>query len=293
MADLTRRQLMQGLFALGSCAGLGLLAACGSPEPTSGLGGQSVALTPVGSVTLPGTPGTPGYLPTPTAVPTSIGSVIIPDAPTDPYPRSDIRTPAFLPSPLPYSTPAPSAPLNIVVQAASDGNPRLPASLSPLIVIATVLEVRPARWTTRDGSRPANPHDRQNPYGIYTPVFVQVSQVVKGAVPSTRLALAVPGGVIGVDSIRYGDGLHNFEVGQQVVLFLKPRNTLPPVELEGLPTWHDNYSYTVTPTQQAVNSYQTLPLQELLNIIASVAGPSPIPNITPQRPSPVATPQRP
>lgn len=123
MADLTRRQPLHGLFALGSCAGLGLLAACGTPEPTSGLGGQSVAVTPVGSMTPPGTPGTPGYLPTPTAVPTALRTVVLPTAPMDPYSQSQLRTPETLLTLLPYATPQPDAPLRLLIKAARTANP--------------------------------------------------------------------------------------------------------------------------------------------------------------------------
>lgn len=289
MADVTRRQLMQGLLALGSCAGLGLLAACGRPEPTSGLGGQSVPVTPVGT-TLPGTPGTPGYLPTPTAMPTALGTVVLPTAPTGPYPGSDIRTPIILSSPLPYITPRPSDPLRVTIAAARDGNPRLATTLSTLVITGTVVEAQSARWSTPDGRRPADPRDQQSPYGIITPMFLRVDRLVLGVAVPVRLAAVIPEGAVGEDYVRYSDGIYSFSAGQQVVLFLKP-SKLPPLILDGLPTWDIIDRYTVTPTQQATNSYQTLPLQDLRDIIVTVGGHTqPTQSATPSRSSPVATP---
>ena len=293
MVATTRRQFLRGALSLGASCGAGLLAACGQPDPiagsTGGLGGQSVPVTPVGATASPATPGTPGYLPTPTAIPTSVGTVIIPDTPIEPYPRSGIRTPIILQSPLPYSTPAPNDPHQVTIMPARDGNPRLPAMSNQLIVTATILEVRAARWTTPDGRRPANPHGVQNPYGIYTPMFAQVNQILKGTISSVTLPVIVPGGMVANDYIRYGDGIFDFVVGQKVVLFLQPR-TLAPVDLDGIPAWQVSYRYTITAEQTATNSYQSLPLQELLNTISNVIG---TPMVTPQIPSPVATPRQP
>lgn len=224
---MTRRQLLMGLLLGGAWGGAGLLAACGQPNPTPGraaAAGTPVGTATVGSLPLPSAPGTPGNLPIPTAMPTALGTVVLPTAPTDPYPRSDIRTPEVLPAPLPYSTPRPSDPYRIEIASARDGNPRLSTELNTLVVVATVMEIRPAQWSTPDGRRPANPHDRQSPYGIYTPMFVQVEQVAKGAAPLARLAVVIPGGTVGDDYIRYSDGLYDFEVDQRVVLFLKLRD---------------------------------------------------------------------
>lgn len=269
---MTRRQLLMGLLAGGSWCGAGLLIACGQPDPTPRRAGGvgSASMTPVGP--------TPGDLPTPTAMPTALGTVVFPTAPTGPYPQSGIRTPEVLSSPLPYSTPRPEDPLRITISPARVGDPRLSTRLSTLAIIGTVTEIQSARWTTPDGRRPANPRDRQSPYEIITPIFLRVDRVIVGAGPSVRLAAIIPEGAVGEDYVRYSDGIYSFQAAQQVVLFLKPAKR-PPLQLDGLPTWDIVDRYTVTPTQQATNPYQTLPLAELVNIVTSVGGSaSPTPN---------------
>lgn len=294
MVPMIRRQFLGGVLLGGPlCAG-GLLAACGQPEPTPGsVGGAGGAVAPTALLVptpRPGTPGTPGDLPTPTAMPTALGTVVLPTAPTEPYPRSGIRTPETILTPLPYSTPRPEDPLRLVVAPARVANPSQATARSAVIIIGTVVEIRQARWSTPDGRRPPNPRDPQSP-SIFTPVFLQVAQVLKGVNVPPLLAIAIPEGSVGDDSVRYSDGIYSFQIGQQVALFLTPRQNMPQ-QIDTQPAWSIVERYTVTAEQQATNSYQTLPLPQLLSIISSVVNSQPTPSAVPQS-SPVATPQRP
>jgi hypothetical protein len=126
--------------------------------------------------------------------------------------------------------PNPTDPYNLYITGERVTDIDLVVRQSSLIVLGTIVEVQPPRWTTKDGERPENPWNRQ--YGIFTPVIVRIDQSVKGGVSETYVSLWGCGGVIGVDSeiceneSSNGVGANSFQVGQRVVVFLTSGGTL-------------------------------------------------------------------
>jgi len=103
-------------------------------------------------------------------------------------------------------TPSPDAPFNYSVfgeQAAQSFAARVRAA--PLILLVARPGYAPARWTTVDGLRPANPHpstlDGDAPYTIITPERAEVVAVAKGDYALPAVWLAHFGGRIGRDCV--------------------------------------------------------------------------------------------
>jgi hypothetical protein len=290
MARMTRRALLRtacGSYAL--MAG-GLLAACGNGEmrPTKSAGRPVGAVSQAASPTIPTTPPFIIYPP----LPTIDATVILPTAVQPP----NHQTPAPKPTPAnvvpwtPVPTPRPEDPRCVTGTSDKFVNPKLDTMWSSKVIIATVSAIFPTRWSTPDGLRPANPHDTQATWLIYTPVEVQVEQAFKGAV-APALLIAAQSGTIGEDCVRNDDGRNDFtRVGERVVLFLdQPRYA--PQHLNGTPLWWLVERYTVTPEGNAINSADTRPLADLVaEITAAASTPaSPLP-ATPGTPAPSSGP---
>lgn len=168
-----------------------------------------------------------------------------------------------------YTTPRPADPVRLTI--AGDHPPDIATwyDASDAVVVATVRQVLPARWTTPDGARPANPHDPSSAATIVTPVVIEVERSLTGKSPGQRLLLAAQGGSVGEDTIARDDGLTTFREGERVVLFLQARDrTLP--GLPDRPIWEVLERYTVTPEGMATNPYATLSMPQLINQIAAL-----------------------
>ena len=168
-----------------------------------------------------------------------------------------------------YTTPRPADPVRLTV--VGDHPPDIATwyDASDAVVEATVRQVLPARWTTPDGARPANPHDPSSAATIVTPVAIEVERSLTRALAGQRLLLAAQGGTVGEDTIAREDGLTTFREGERVVLFLQARDrTLP--GLPDRPTWEVLERYTVTPEGMATNPYATLSMPQLINQIAAL-----------------------
>ena len=168
-----------------------------------------------------------------------------------------------------YTTPRPADPVRLTV--VGDHPPDIATwyDASDAVVVATVRQVFPARWTTPDGARPANPHDPSSAATIVTPVAIEVERSLTRAPPGQRLLLAAQGGAVGEDTIARDDGLATFREGERVVLFLQARDRT----LAGLPdrpVWEVLERYTVTPEGMATNPYATLSMPQLINQIAAL-----------------------
>ena len=144
-----------------------------------------------------------------------------------------------------------------------DRFPHIPSTsrLSTVIVIGTVKQILPARWTTADGRRPANPTG----YTIFRPVFVDVEEYLKGEQNAKTLQLYAWGGRIGNDVYEtQPDKLYEFQQGERAVLFLEELDPAAfPFSIDGSSLWSVQEHYTLTGDDQAQNFYQTLPLPEL------------------------------
>ena len=229
MGLVTRRQLIQDSFALTmfACTGA-ILTACGQPNPTS-IAGRAPE------------PSTPGK--TPTAGPDTQETPIPVPFPgvtaTTGYPTPEPRPPVNTTVPyLPQNprTVRPEDPFQVVTNATTYPNTSIETNGSQLVVRGTITRILPARWTTTDGKRPANPHAQPPQYTIYRPVLINIEQRLKGTPPDQQLALYVPGGEISQDSVRrLPDTLWEFSEGEDVISSLRdPRKTTPYMGREGV-----------------------------------------------------------
>jgi hypothetical protein len=178
--------------------------------------------------------------------------------PTRSGPREEPPTPA---APVERATPDPSEPFILTGYAHREPDTAVSANESSLIVVGTVKDILPARWTTIDGKRPPNPHAPENKETIFTPILIEVRQYAKGSQVQRELLLSAFGGTVGQDSVNWAsDNMYRFTLGEQVVVFLRERNQL----LSGIPLWDVMEHYTITSDQQIANDYRTLSLPELL-----------------------------
>ncbi len=158
--------------------------------------------------------------------------------------------------------------------AVGDGSPYLPRTTREATVIAlgTVVQVYPARWTTPDGRRPANPRDPTTRESISTPVLVEVEHYLKGPQPEQRLLIFAPGGKVGQDGVEVwlsGRLQYQYREGERVVVFLDQRPYGSARTLDGRALWQPlSTHYVVGADEQASDGFHTLPLQQLLAEIA-------------------------
>lgn len=130
---------------------------------------------------------------------------------------------------------------------------------SPIIVYARVAEVQPARWNTADGKRPKDPFANTNEALLYTPVRLEMIEVLKGK-PQSPLIFNIGGGTVGQDSAKMlPEDQYVFQVGQQVVLYFAEGVSYMRGELFGF-----NKRYTITADGQAQDGTERIPLEELL-----------------------------
>lgn len=140
-----------------------------------------------------------------------------------------------------------------------------------VIFIGTVLEVGPARWTTVDGKRPANPHSPENKDTIFRPVRVIAETHLKGIHKQTEFVLMAYGGVVGKDALEWaGDDLQSFTPNERVLVFLSnPPQLSQYVASTKLALWKLDDKFTLTSDGMAFNTYKKMPLDQLLAEIQS------------------------
>ncbi|MBV9790007.1 MAG: hypothetical protein JOZ51_17605 [Chloroflexi bacterium] len=154
-----------------------------------------------------------------------------------------------------------------------DRFPHIPSTsrLSTVIVIGTVKQILPVRWTTPSGKRPGNPTG----HAIFRPVMLDVEEYLKGEQNARTLQLYAWGGRIGDDVFEaQPDTLYEFQQGEHVVVFLEefaPGSS--PLNVDGSSLWSIQEHYTLTDDGQAQNFYQTLPLAELRATIQTALQP--------------------
>lgn len=250
-----------------------LLVACGRPQAIPGATGSAVPAAGVALSVAP-TP-TPNYVPAltpgglrtpPPALPTTL--VTPTPAPPIPYDRPT-PDPARQPS-APPPTPRPEDPYHagVAITAAYPPDKEL-ARGAELVVIATVKQILPGRWTTADGKRPANPHAPANRETIFNPVLVEVEQYLKGQRPERELLIRANGGTVGHDSFTYGDDMSTYSEGQRVVLFLARRPARGPQSHEGRELWSVGFRYTIGQDGWANAGSRRVPLPQLREELAA------------------------
>ncbi|HKP53378.1 MAG TPA: hypothetical protein VJ183_12100 [Chloroflexia bacterium] len=146
------------------------------------------------------------------------------------------------------------------------------AELSTLIVDGIVKQVGPARWTTKDGARPANPFAEDNRHYIFTPIVIEVGSSLKeakGIGSGSELVLLAIGGQVGQDRVEWSHDKDNiFEVGQRAILFIREARPSDPIQtVDNRPLWQVVERYTVTPDGRARNWHSDMPTQQLFSEI--------------------------
>ncbi len=170
----------------------------------------------------------------------------------------------------PVATARPDAPFNQIVTVYRTSEITPSTNKASVIIVGVVQEVGSARWTTEDGQRPAAPHAPDRLHTIFRPVRVHVQTVLKGAYPEETISLYGLGGAVGPDSVTWlGDDLHTFSAGDTVMVFLGQYPTTP--SLDGQVLWELADKFTLR-EGQAINSFQSLPFQELVRAVSELAG---------------------
>lgn len=176
-----------------------------------------------------------------------------------------------------FPTRDPSAPCILGVNASSPGL-QVQVPSSQIIILGTITELLPARWSTPDGQRPSNPCGVvQPPFPyIYTPVRVTVEQVLKGTITTTEIEVQLLGGTVGQDR-RFNLSEAPAELGQRAVLF---------ISMSGASSISGRYIVTNGNATEAVPPSRTVPLQQLISeIMALLPSASPSPVATPATPT--------
>jgi len=122
------------------------------------------------------------------------------------------------------STPSPDAPYlwSIAVEGVAQSfAARVRAA--PAILLVTARGYSPARWTTSNGARPANPHSG-GPYTIITPERTDVVAVAKGNYDLPQLHVARFGGRISQDCVSGSNSLYTGgdPIGTRFLYLLAP-----------------------------------------------------------------------
>lgn len=219
----------------------------------------------------------PTLKPNERGVPTPFPTVLLP--PMTPVPTSSGLPPTRTPPVItPPSMPQPSDPFNLTVAAARFPNTRISVNEATNIIIGTVKEILPARWSTVDGKRPPNPHIEGLADVIYRPVVFEVEQYYKGKGNEQELVLVGVGGTVGQDSMDYAsDDLFTFQVGERMIVFLKGSQYV----LNGRPLATVVERYTITTDKQAKNDFRAVPHQVLLDEISAAIASEVSPTVSP------------
>lgn len=267
--------------------------ACGQPDaPRAGAGAVPASVTAV----IPTFTATPNYPPSViaatqtafAALPTKPG----PDSPSAPTIEATLALPrpttnsnvpekptVAVPTIRPYD---PAQPCIIGSLASGDGRSfSLVTQTAGTILVGTVVQVLPARWTTPDGQRPARPCTGPPHFGIVTPVRIRVEQVVKGQIVTADITVDAFGGTIGQDRYFYVDRDNPtvFQVNERVIVFLNKNSIIGRYDIRADGTAVNRYA-----------PYESTTLSQLLSEIAAITNTG-SPTLTPALP--MATPSTP
>lgn len=155
---------------------------------------------------------------------------------------------------------SPDAPYQSTLSIYHSTDSKASASLSEVVIIATVKTAHPASWNTPDGTRPDNPFDPERPSYIYTLFDIEVQEVLKGSVqPGEILTFVRNGGQVGEDRLIYATYLGEVTEGQSVLLYTVPITFDVPGNY-----WRFNEQYAVDVSNNtAINPNETRSLDEL------------------------------
>lgn len=89
---------------------------------------------------------------------------------------------------------------------------------SEMIVIGTVKEILPSKWTSADGKRPNGIDSFSLENSIYTDVTISVDKYLKNPSSSKEVTVRIDGGTVGNDTLE-ADYEPTFKPGEKVLLF--------------------------------------------------------------------------
>lgn len=141
---------------------------------------------------------------------------------------------------------------------------------SDVILIGTAQEINPARWNTPDGKIPTESvDDLQRDDTIYTDITINVDQYIKNPLSSDEITVRIEGGAVD-NVIVLTDHEPDFTEDETVLLYLKEG----PSQLTGnigpehfMVMGYAQGKFTLTDNGEAVGTYETVRLEELLNTI--------------------------
>lgn len=93
------------------------------------------------------------------------------------------------------------------------------SNCSEIIVIGTVKEILPSKWTSSDGKRPNGIDSFSLENSIYTDITISVDKYLKNPSSSKEVTVRVDGGTVGNDTLE-ADYEPTFEPGERILLFL-------------------------------------------------------------------------
>ncbi|HII02979.1 TPA: hypothetical protein HA351_15445 [Methanosarcinaceae archaeon] len=147
------------------------------------------------------------------------------------------------------------------------------AKKSDLILIGSVKEILPARWSTPDGGQPENAIEALGrDEVIYRDVVISVDEYLKNSLSSNEVVVRVLGGIVGNLGMDVEDEA-SFEPGEDVLLYLVEDTSPATKDLKPehfRVTGISQGKYTLTGDGKAVKSGETVDLEELLEIINDV-----------------------
>jgi hypothetical protein len=210
----------------------------------------------------------------PEELPTPFPTVILP--PMTPVPTRDdvpLESPTLTAAELTKLPPtsAPNLSFNVEINVHCEFPLESSVQRARNVVIGTVREVHPSRWTTDDGQRPAPPWPNGVPeHNIFTPVLFEVEEYLKGEEIAPQFMLYVGEETVGQDSITFDpSALSSLTEGAKAVVFIEKRVVLP---FDDTPLWSLTDYYTLSSDGQATNRCQSesIPQEQLITEIRAV-----------------------
>jgi len=140
---------------------------------------------------------------------------------------------------------------------------------SEMILIGTVKEILPSKWTSADGRRPNGIDSFSLENSIYTDITINVEKYLKNPSSSQEITVRIDGGTVGNDTLE-ADYEPTFKPGEKVLLFLTEdvvvgTNNIEPKHLTV--TGCMVGKYTLTEDGKATRLGENTTLEELLNTI--------------------------
>lgn len=143
------------------------------------------------------------------------------------------------------------------------------SNCSEMIVIGTVKEILPSKWTSVDGKRPDGIDSFSLENSIYTDITISVDKYLKNPSSSKEVTVRLYGGTVGNDTLEV-DHEPMFKPGEKVLLFLTEDVVISTKDIKPehfKVTGCMQGKFTLTDDGKAVRPDKTVNLDELLSKI--------------------------